>query len=283
MRALLFLALVLGGCENDVDDSQNRLLLPDSGAVDAGLSDGGGVCPTVGDWYVFDVLKVTSLAGDPMHGAIPNLNTIWAADIAMKQLNIFFEIAEADESGVVVRAVNAARLDADTEDWCVMPETTRELVFELGGRALTMTEEAGVNIYAGSESIPKICAQGVNPRHTIPIRETLLAARFSADCGRILEGHTTQAVIYGEDLRRVCSCLVPGLTAEQCGPVDPDFDSGSFDCDGCNSSQRNLHSLLASFVGGEEGLYEIGEDGRERLTISAEFSAVRAAQPPVCP
>ena len=282
-------SVVLVGCESELDETENKLVA-DAG-IEADLAvdtDAAGSCPAVGTWYLFDTLSVVSIAGDEGHGAIPNLNTIWADDIARKQLNILFEVIEVDDVSLKVRAMNAARLDDDLDGMCRVPATIVEIPFDRAGNDLTMSEKAGINIYAGSESIPKICAPGVGPKHTIPIREAQLAATFAGDCTRMVDGVSTEAIIFGEDLRRVCSCLAPASTAEQCGEVADDFDSGSFDCDGCNSFHRNLHKLLEAFVRpNEEGvreMYEIGEDGRERLQIRAAFSAVQLdAPPPVCP
>ncbi len=283
IRAAILLALCLAGCENDVDNSENLLQHPDAGVIDASLIDAGeGLCPAVGTWYVFDTLVITEIAGDQMHGAIGSLNTIWADDISKKQLNILFEVTESTEGALRVRAMNAARLDDDLEDWCRVPATMVEIAFNRAGDMLSMTEEAGINIYAGSESIPKICAPGVSPTHTIPVREALLEARLEGNCSRFAEGVATKAVLMGNDLRQVCSCLIPNSTASQCGEIDPNY-VGTFNCPGCNNLHRNLHALLGGFTGGEPD-YEVGDDGLERLPIKATFTAVRLdSAPPECP
>ncbi len=286
MRRLLPL-LLLVGCENTIDETPNRLVPDASAVVDAqAVVDGGGACPVVGDWYVFDSLVVEAIKGDPTHGSIPNLNTIWANDIRRKQLNVLFEILEADESHVRVRAMNAARRDDVMDDWCLVTETSTELVFERQGDRLTMTESGTVNIYAGSESIPKTCSPAGDPPHTIPIHEALLETRMEPGCRRVTEGRTLNAVLYGENLRKICSCLAPDAPAEQCGALEEGFEG--FGCDGCNAIHRNLHSILESFTqpneAGERVLYEVGEDGRERLKLDASFTAVRLAEKPAdCP
>ncbi len=281
--------LALFGCENDLDETENKLVVDAGIEVDLAVDiDGGAACPAVGTWYLFDTLSVISVAGDTSHGAIPNLNTIWADDIERKQLNILFEVYEASDAILKVRAMNAARRDDDLNAMCRLPATIVELEFNRDGNDLSMTKPAGINIYAGSETIPKICAPNVGPIHTIPIREALLEVRFAGNCSRLLDGQTTQSVIFGDDLRQVCSCLAPGTSAEQCGEVSPEFDSGTFNCDGCNVLHRNLHSLLEAFVqpdeNGEKNLYFIGDDGRERLEIRAAFTAALLVEPPpVCP
>lgn len=284
IRAFTLVALCLAGCENDVDNSENLLQHPDAAVVDANLVDAGDeLCPAAGTWYVFDTLRITEIGHDETHGAIMSLNTIWADDIERKQLNILFEVTESTGTLLRVRAMNAARLDDDLDDWCRVPATVVDIVFNRAGDVLSMTEEAGINIYAGSESIPKICAPGVNPTHTIPVREALLEARLEGGCSRFADGVATKAVLFGDDLRQVCSCLIPGSSAEQCGLVDPNYDSGNFNCDGCNAFHRNLHALLGGFTGGEPA-YEVGDDGLERLPIKATFTAVRLDDtPPVCP
>lgn len=298
-RYLALAALALAaGCANEVDDSENDLLpvtaidrgitepAPDGGAGGDGGPGVGGGCPATGDVFIFDSLRVTSLAGNPQHGAIAQLNNVWARDIELKELNVLFEVVAADEAGVRVRAVNAARLDDDREGRCVLPHTAIDLDFARDGDRLVMRQPAGVNIYAGSQSIPRNCAPAAEVRHTIPVRDAILEARPSADCGALLDGRAVQAVLYADDLRGICTCLAPGQPAEQCRPLDPGYtsnpDPNGNDCNGCNSVRRNLETLLIALGGGAAG-YEPGPGGRDVVRLQATFSAARLQRiPPAC-
>ncbi len=282
MRSLIILALLAAGCESEVDNSPNVLLV--DAAIEADL--GEGEClPEVGDWYIFDTLFVVDIAGNPNHGAVGNLNTIWAADIERMELNVLFEVLEASPEAVKVRALNAARIDGE-QALCLVRSTETELSFVRDGNTLTMEERAGINIYAGTESIPKNCGPTGEPKHTIPIRETRLTGQLTPDCGRIVNGVTLEAVMFGEALKDICSCISPTAGAEQCGPLDASYDSGSFGCDGCNPLHRNLEGLLVSLTppneDGERVLYEVGEDGVGRIRLTAGFTAERIEAPPEC-
>lgn len=275
-------AAVLAGCANPVDETANRLL-PDATIADAardGTPDPAATCLAPGDAYLFDTLRLTSLAGDPAHGAIPQLNHIWAEDIEGRELNVLFEVFEADEARVRIRALNAARLDADPDAICRLPATAIEMDFRREGDRLVMDAPAGLNIYAGSESIPRNCAPDIALPNAIPVREVRLEVRPSPDCGRLVDGRAVQAVIFAEDLRRICTCLAVGRPAEACEPLDPDYTGNG--CDGCNPLRRNLESLLTALGGGETG-YETDAAGRPFIRLEATFTAERlTVSPPVC-
>ena len=125
-------ALVASACSNDTDDSPN--IFPDSSATKPGpdtSSAGTDVdvsgctsCLKAGDWYKFTMLKVTSVCGDPNHGAIATLQTLWAADITKNELAIVFEIVSAGDQ-LVVKARSAARNPAG--GICLVPGTESDL------------------------------------------------------------------------------------------------------------------------------------------------------------
>lgn len=282
MKRALMVAVALWGCTNDLDDTPNRLLLADAEVVvELDAAPGAQACvPAVGSWFAFDTLGVVSLSGDTNHGAIPNLNSIWAGDIAKKQLNILFEVLEASETGLRVRAINAARKDDDPDDWCLVPYTATELHFVRDGQDLEMDTQAGINIYAGSESIPKTCSPGGDPRNTIPIREARLKGRLTNDCERIVEGTTVEAVMFAEALETICNCLAPNATAEACGALNPEFESLVPGCDGCNISHANLARILQSLTPPGTTLVVPGEDGKGRIHLEAFFTAARLTETP---
>ncbi len=269
----LGIALLPLSCANDTDDTANVLL------VDAALEPdvGPGEClPEVGAWYIFDTLFVIDIGGDPNHGAVGNLNTIWAADIERIELNVLFQVLESSVDAVRVRAINAARVDGE-QVMCLRPETEIELQFKRTKNELVMEEQAGINIYAGTESIPKICSPTGSPNHTIPIREARLEATMAGDCSAITKAKTLEAVMFGDNLRTICSCISPSAGAEECLALDPDYTG--FDCDGCNPFHRNLEGLLEALTApnedGERVLYEVGEDGKNRVRLTAGFTAQR--------
>ncbi len=238
--------------------------------------------PQVGDWYSFDTFFLTDIAGEANHGAVGNLNTIWAADIERTELNVLFEVIESSVDAVRVRAINAARVDGG-QATCLRPETATELQFERTANELVMAERAGLNLYAGTASIPKFCSPGGDPKHTIPIRDARIEATMAADCSAITQARTLEAVLYAEDLRSICACISPTAGAEECGALDADYTG--FNCDGCNPFHRSLEGLLQALTGlndqGERVLYETGEDGQQRVRLTAGFTAQRIESGPV--
>jgi hypothetical protein len=305
----LTLSFTLLGCENPIDETPNVLpstpsnggdLTGEGGALSAGetpstgatsaMCDGGAEsevgcgpcqdCPQQGTWYRFTDLDVISLDDNETHLAIRILNNLWAGDIDRHQLNILFEILETDGDQVRVRALNAAWISAEQDDYCVLPNTGIEFNFVKQGCAFTNPTPSGINIYAGSQNIPKNCALGIEVPHTIPVREVTLNGSFSEDCGAILNGHVPAASIPRSGLSQVCSCLYPNI--EGCLGPDPAYpgkDDGS--CAGCAEPYNSLDQQL-NMLGPLD--FNCTADGGEATCLVGSFTAERLDfTPPVCP
>ena len=297
------------GCENTIDETPN--VLPISTSSDGGASGEGGAliagetpstgatsaaceggaeseadcgpcqeCPQQGTWYRFTDLDVISLDDNDMHLAIRILNNLWAGDIERHQLNILFEIIETDGDEVRVRALNAAWISAAQDDYCVLPDTGIEFNFVKQGCAFTNPTPSGINIYAGSKTIPKNCAPEIEVPHTIPVREVTLNGSFSEDCGSIINGRVPAASIPRMGLSQVCSCLYPNI--EGCLGPDANYpgkDDGS--CAGCADPYNSLDQQL-NMLGPLD--FNCTADGGEATCLVGSFTAERLDfTPPVCP
>ena len=306
LKALIISFIFTIACENKLDESNN--ILPQM-EVEAGEEEEGGAiveceastagmevnnensecvpcpdCPAVGSWYRFDELAITALDGDESHPIKDTLNMLWAGDIERNQLNILFEIIEKTETQIKMRALNAAFLSTDPDDFCLLPETAIEFTFErdqVNGCGFTNPEASGINVYAGSKEIPKNCAPNLPTPHTIPIRNATLSGKFARGCDRIRLGEVLSAAIPKSSLGKICSCLAPQI--ESCKGPNPNY-MGNFkgECVGCESSfLMSLESQLSNF---QELQFECEADGGPAACLAASFEAQRLSMtPPICP
>lgn len=254
------------------------------GPVDLGPAIDGDVgqppmptCPAVGDWYRFTSLVASAFDDNPAHPAIGALNGVWASNIAARELNIFFEVVEVTRTEVLFRAISGARPDAGDASWCLLADSAIDITMQRSGDRLTMTDSAGINIYAGTETIPQNCAWGLDVCHAIPVREAVLAATFSGECALIEGGEILQASIRRSAMASICTCL---SSVEQCGALDPDYAERA-GCEGCSPNFYRLDELLNSF-GNLEGRCPL-EDGEPGICVTGSFAAERLdVVPQVC-
>ena len=241
-------------------------------------------CPQIGTWYRFDELQVTALDGDESHPIINTLNMIWTGDIERNQLNILFEVVDKNENEIRISALNAAFLSTEKDDFCLLPETKIEFVFnrdQVNGCGFTNPTPSGINIYAGSQEIPKNCAPNLELPHSIPVRNTILEGSFSRSCDRIKSGNVVSAAIPKTQLGNICTCLAPQL--ESCKGPNPNYEGNlKGECVGCESSYlMSLESQLGSF---QPLKFECEANGDPAVCLSATFSAQRLAMTPdICP
>ena len=235
-------------------------------------------CPVVGSWYRFTELKVDSLDGKETHPVRPVLNNLWAGDLQRNQLNILFEIKAVDKDQVTIQALNAAWISTAPDDYCLLPETAIEFVFERDGCLFENTTPSGINIFAGSQEIPKNCALSLDVPHTIPVRNVILQAEFSNDCGQILRGSVPSAAIPQAELGQICTCLSPSL--ENCGGPDPSFEGNNGECNGCNTAYQSLNRQLSALGDLDFGC-EV--NGAPAVCLESSFKADRLNfTPPLC-
>lgn len=240
-------------------------------------------CPTIGTWYRFTELEIKSLDGDSEHPVINLLNTLWKGDIERNQLNILFEIIDKNETEVTMRALNAAFLSEEENDFCLLPDTAINFVFQrdqINGCAFSNPEASGINIYAGTTEIPKNCALDADVLNTIPIRNTLMEGQFSRSCEQIKIGNVLSASMPKSALGGICSCLSPQV--DSCRGLDPSYPgNANGECAGCGPSYlMSLKSQLENF---RPLKYECEADGGPAVCLSAGFSADRLSMtPPVC-
>lgn len=291
--ALLVTGAVSGACSNTVDDSQNILpggedlsvpdtvMGTDTGVDGATGSSVCGDCFEVGTWYRFTSLTVESLdRGD--HPLLFILNALWEADIARAELNVLFEVIEADDEHVVVNAMNAARLGQDDGTYCLLPETL--FVFDLARDdcELSQSEPAQLNILAGTQDFPKNCALDLPLPNAIPVQDVLLTASMSADCQRLTSGHVPEAALSRDDLGMICTCTTtPDQYAESCGEFVADYEDDDGRCRGCNDNYINLEAFMLQFQD-LEFLCQTA-DGGDAVCLEAGFEAERIDfTPPTC-
>ena len=291
MRSLISaLCIVALGCANDTDDSPN--IFPDTssatvtdvgGGPDTG-SDTSGCrsCLQAGDWYKFDSLVVTSICGDPQHGALETLKTLWAADIAKDELAIVFEVVSVGTE-LVIKARSAARNPSG--GICLVSGTDSVLEAPQTGCGIDDSKETQITVYSGSVASPKLCAPKL-PVHGIPLDKIVLRGTHTGDCsggaGDVLSG-TLSGVLAEEDLGKICSCLVgdDSLSDVGCGVPEPGYKSFDGSCDDCNGHFANLKNLLVGFGGCV--FDQQHSDGRSAAGLVASFSAKRiSGGPPAC-
>ena len=213
--------------ENAIDDSPN--ILPTAaeqmagtdiveGGAEAGESGSGASnesqcaeCAQIGTWYRFNTLGLDAIDGKP-HPVIAVLNSLWSADVGSHSLNVLFEIRAVEGEQITMGAMNAAWVSEAENDYCVMPETAIEFIFTQSECSMSNSVPAGINIYAGSQEIPKNCSPQGEAINAIPVRDVLLSAEFTSDCGSIVNGTVRSAAIKRSALEGTCSCLSPQRT-----------------------------------------------------------------------
>ncbi len=269
------------GHEGAEPDAQGSTTQTNDAEGNAGESLSGPCsCITVGTWYRFDELGLTSLDG-AVHPVIATLNPLWVTDINAKELNILFEVLEVTQTSVVVKAVNGARV-GEEGDICVMEDTAVTFNFPREGCTLLGSDESAINVYAGDEAHPKNCTTVLPVPHAIPVQKVILEATVSDSCDTITDGNVISGVIGEQELLSTCTCLLlGGDLSDACGPLEPDFVSDNGLCAGCNDTYINLEELLMSF-GALDYLCET-DSGGKAVCLDGYFSAYRLDNsPPSC-
>ena len=287
----LGLMVAVAACSNPVDTSRNNLPWdgysapsgPDIPPCDAGVA--GCDCITVGDWYRFDTLALTSITGDNEHSVMDVLNPIWEGDIEKRELNILFEVLEVTDQFVRVRGANGARLD--NEDYvdasvCLLADTDIELTFPRTGCSMCDSNATPFNVYAGGVTYPKNCAPNAAQPNVIPVEAAVLNGLVDEGCER-MAGTVPAGLLARAALDLVCACLLlTGGGAEECGELDASYDSEGL-CVGCNPTYKSLSLLLESF--GLDIVWDTkAADGLDGATLTAAWSAYQLdAAPSPCP
>jgi len=277
-------------CSGPVDSSENKLPYRSEEVtpINDTSSGGGGEtgtdasstacdCLTVGRWYRFDSLALTTIDGKD-HPVIPTLNGLWGSDIAALELDIMLEVKAVSAASVTMRVMNGARIDG-TQDICSFPATAVEVVFPRNGCSLETSAESAFNVYAGTETYPKTCSTTLPVKNAIPVARARLEGTVSDDCGAILTGKVPSGGLGQNEIAQVCTCLLlPGKPAEDCGLLDPSFNASS--CVGCNPKYQSLGALLTAF--GEPDWSCQTESGTPAACITADFTAVAIGAPIAC-
>ena len=272
---------LLGACSNPIDRSQNALPyltgLDTAEVADSAPEVAGGACDclTVGRWYRFDSLALTSIDGKD-HPVIATLNNLWQSDIAALELDLMLEVTAASPTSVTTRVLNGARVDG-TQTICALEDTAVDIIFPRDGCRLETSNESAFNVYAGTQDYPKNCTTTLPVKHAIPVAKARLDGELSPDCGQILAGKVPSGALGQAELGQICTCLVlPGTPAEDCGALDPGFNETA--CLGCNANYKSLSQLLTAF-GAIDWLCQTESDG-PAACITADFSAVAMAVGP---
>ncbi|MAD60207.1 MAG: hypothetical protein CMH49_01665 [Myxococcales bacterium] len=281
--------------ENTIDDSPNVLPTAAGQMAGADIVEGGAEagedgsgdsnesqcanCAQIGTWYRFSNLGLDAIDGRP-HPVVAVLNSLWSADVDSHSLNVLFEIRAVDGEQITMGAMNAAWVSEAENDYCVMPETAIEFIFTQSECSMSNSVPAGINIYAGSQEIPKNCSPQGEAVNAIPVRDVLLSAEFTSDCGSIVNGTVRSAAIKRSALEGTCSCLSPVLGS--CEGLNPSFEGNNFgECGGCNQRYSSLSRQLNSI---QELTWECEVDGEQSACIEAHFEASRLDfTPPQCP
>jgi len=291
------LGVSLAACESALDNTPNKFPVNDAGpdvtadsVSDIALpADATAVigpscdCLKVDDWYRFDVLKLTSIDGDPKQKVIGTLNNLWKADIAALELNFFAQIKSVGPETVEIFIVNGARV-GKAGATCLLDYTGATVTFPRKGCKLLSSLPASMNVYAGTETNTKNCAPTMadpyGVKHAIPVREAVLLGEFAIDCSVLTGGRVVQGSFSKVALEKTCTCLTtPGQPAETCGIPDAKYidanDEGK--CNGCNDNYKSLSVLLDAFS--DNGLNYTCKDvnGDKAVCLEAEFSAKKVS------
>ncbi len=314
--ALLALPAAIA-CSNKVDNSINRLPIPDTTTDQTSLpSDATSLagdatnlageitqasancdCLAVGQWFRFDSLQLTTLDGIK-HPVIGTLNNLWKNDIKSYYLNFYFQITILSADSVTFRVVNGARI-SDTPQTptdgiyatCLLDsadsiDTQATIVLPRQGCKLGESAPSGINVYAGTPIYTKNCAPTLPVQHAIPVRNAVLTGEMHSDCSSIDSGLVVQGNFSKAALGKICTCITIGSQpADVCEQVIPTYKgaaTGDPLCDGCNDHYKSLQSLLEAFGDLQYGC--IGDDGGPAVCLTATYSAQRIEQvPPSCP
>ncbi len=274
--------LSLVACENSVDTTENKLPYVSRqetvAEVVEEVSETGCDCLTVGRWYRFDTLALTSI-DNADHPVMGTLNGLWAADITGNELNILVELTEVSATEVKAKIRNGARVD-DSPDICAIASSTIDVTFPRTGCRLDASNESAFNVYAGTETFPKNCSTTLPVKHAIPVSRARLEGTVSADCGSIIAGKVPAGGLGQAELGQTCTCLVlPGAPASDCGALEPGFAETA--CVGCNSNYQPLGQLLQAF--GEVQWLCQTDSGEPAACLTADFTAVALpAAVPAC-
>ncbi len=301
-------ALVLWGvlgCENTVDETPNNL--PGEMSGDTGC-DGAAAfcgCDEPGAIYRLTQLELASLAGDENHPIVPLLNGNWANDIAKKEINIYLEVISSGRREMTMRVVSGLRatpvegdamsFDFGEAETCILPETgVKFLAGPMENGGYENQTSTAFNVAPGTPNERKICASDIPTPHTIPVRNLKLQAKFTQDCSQMIEGVALSGSLPADEVDRICMCQRIGGTAEDCEPLDPDFESDHGRCNTCNVNYESLGFLMTALNGGVklpaecEADPDVSEAGDELsipgICITGRLVAGRRAEgPPPCP
>lgn len=279
--------LIVIACENEIDTSPNILPTLESAESDLDLSSesdmttssGCSTCAEVGTWYRFTKLELETVDNGP-HPVIQVLNSLWTADVDSHALNVLFQVRSVEGNQITMGAMNAAWVSEAEDDYCVLPDTAIEFIFTQNDCSMANDISAGINIFAGSQEIPKNCSSGGEAKNAIPVRDVMLEVDFSTDCSELINGTVRSAAIKKTALEQTCSCLSPVIAS--CQGLDPNFEGNNFDeCAGCNQRYSSLSRQLNSI---QPLTWECNIEGEQAVCIEASFAATRLSfTPSNCP
>jgi hypothetical protein len=283
-RLIVIAVLLTTACANEVDDTENLLLLPKAeGAC--------GECLSVGAWYRFTELKLTDISGgtDGLKGA---LNQTWALDILKHELTILMEVVSVDASQVEFRLVNGARVGES--GLCRLLETEVSMIQPFEGDELGASEPTTFYVFAGSQAHPKNCNAAYH--HSIPVSQVVVTSGCSGVCDPIEEDFIVgefNGAMSKSGFNGTCTCLELGdkLSDEACGDFSADYIDDVYDgvCDGCGPEYKALGALVGLFnmEDGKPKELNFGDceelAGEPAVCVTATFRASRMLEaPPAC-
>lgn len=286
-RLILVTLLLMSSCANEVDDSENILVLSKAEGACA-------ECLAPGAWYRFTMLELKEISGgtEVLVGA---LSGTWAKDITKNELSILMEVISVDSTQVEFRLVNGARVGES--GICRLIDTEVSLIQPFKGDTLGASEPTKVFVYAGSQAHPKNCNPGFH--HSIPVTDVVATTSCSGACSDtdVIEDDFLEGEFNGSltqlGFNSTCTCLELGdkLSDEACGTFSTDYEDTVFDgtCNGCGPAYKALATLVPAFnlkdgVAQELDFTSCEEAaGEPAVCVKAAFRAVRIAEaPPAC-
>ena len=246
---------------------------PEAGTMEGQCTENSGCtdCLEEGTWYRFDTLNIDALDGNNNTPVKSILNVVWSGDINDQYLNILIQILEVQGDSVRARALNAAWTGEGDRDICLLEQTAVNFEFQKSGCGFEANNPTQINVYAGSQEIPKNCAPNAPAPNAIPVREVKLSGRFTNDCVGIIDGKVLNAVLKESDLDQICTCLID---LDSCAGLDPTYEG--MGCAGCNTNYNNLNEQLRPFG----TTYSCESDGERGVCLDASYSAQQLSYSP---
>ncbi len=267
-------------CSDDEKEEPNRFDAAPQEQEDAAVAGTScQSCPEVGQWYAYEELKLSSLAGNERHIAINVLNTMWANAFASKELNVLYKVTQSDETHLYFEGYNG--VSDGKGGYCLMRESQLPVHLLREGCHLKMESPTRFNVFTGTVDVMQNCAPNSTPKHAIPIENAQFDLAMTEDCSALIEGKVLSATIPERALDEVCVCTAISSVATQCGGIDPTYIATKDQfCDGCGPKYYRMRWMMSMASASDLAIDCDAENGEKGICMTASFKARRITETP---